>query len=79
MHLDVCISQGPELYLDSPGQHESVLFLDVSTPKGLQLHLDMSTLQRPVGPSGSWTCLYNRSFYTAEACIAPGRVCTTAA
>jgi hypothetical protein len=62
-----------------------VLLLEVSTPQGSELHLNVSALQRPVlllevstpqGPKLIWTCLHYRAaserVCTTEVCAAPG-------
>ncbi len=61
---------GAELQLNvSAALQRPVLLLDVSTPQGLELHLNVSAQQRlvlllkvstPMGPSCIWTCLHYR-------------------
>ncbi len=75
--LDVSTPQGPELHLDGMCINKSKLqgldelnldnrslcFSWTFLHQGQELHLEMSTLQRPVLP---WTCLHY-----AQACITP--------
>jgi hypothetical protein len=60
-----------------------VLLLEVSTPQGPELHLNVSALQRPVllleGVYTTWALAASERVCTTEACAAPGGVYTTGA
>jgi hypothetical protein len=62
----------PELHLDLVGQQEIVLFLDVSTVQGRELHLEPWTYSIKTTADCSATGL----IYTTEACAASRHVYT---